>query len=181
MANERASASDGIYHIRVKGSLDERWADWFDGFVMASRENGETLLSGSVVDQAALHGVLGKIRGLGLPLLMVKQAGCPCTNTGCSRHGNCQECGAHYALKGKHPYCLRTKTKWDRECAALAGQNGKAEMRREAQTAPRCESCAVRKRAEAKPKSLLGRLWYWHIKWCPGWKSYQEHLEHHKA
>lgn len=39
-----------------------------------------------------------------------------------------------------------------------------------------CADCGLRKKAEASPKSLLGRLWYWHIKWCPGWKAYQETL-----
>lgn len=41
---------------------------------------------------------------------------------------------------------------------------------------PNCENCALRKRAEAKPKSLVGRFWHWHIKWCPGWKAYQAYL-----
>jgi len=41
---------------------------------------------------------------------------------------------------------------------------------------PRCENCALRKKAEAKPKSLMGRLWFWHTKWCPGWKAYQKYL-----
>ncbi len=44
-----------------------------------------------------------------------------------------------------------------------------------------CETCGLRRRAEAKPKSLLGRFWRWHIKWCPGWKAYQKHLEETKA
>ncbi|MBN1120080.1 MAG: hypothetical protein JXJ17_03290 [Anaerolineae bacterium] len=39
-----------------------------------------------------------------------------------------------------------------------------------------CADCPLRKKAEEKPKSLMGRFWYWHIKWCPGWKAYQEHL-----
>lgn len=43
--------------------------------------------------------------------------------------------------------------------------------------APRCADCPLRKRAEEKPKSILGRLWYWHINWCPGWKAYQSYLE----
>ena len=60
-----------IYYIRVKGQLDERWAEWFEGFVMSTRENGETLLSGPVVDQAALYGVMNKLHSLGLTLLMV--------------------------------------------------------------------------------------------------------------
>jgi hypothetical protein len=118
MANERSLVQERIYHIRVQGYLDERWADWFEGFVMTSRGNGETLLTGAVVDQAALHGVLGKIRGLGLPLLLVVQADCPCTNGRCPRHGRCRECAAHYGANGKLPFCLRAKTKWDKRCMA---------------------------------------------------------------
>jgi len=41
---------------------------------------------------------------------------------------------------------------------------------------PRCQDCPMRAKAEAKPKSFVGRLWFWHIKWCPGWKGYQEYL-----
>ena len=41
---------------------------------------------------------------------------------------------------------------------------------------PSCENCPIRAKAEAKPKSLIGRFWHWHIKWCPGWKTYQEYL-----
>ncbi|MEO1209350.1 MAG: hypothetical protein AAFX78_07385 [Cyanobacteria bacterium J06638_20] len=68
------------YEIRIKGHLDQRWSHWFGGFALAQRhsdrsialkDNGETLLSGSVVDQAALYGVLIKVRDLGLPLISV--------------------------------------------------------------------------------------------------------------
>ena len=41
---------------------------------------------------------------------------------------------------------------------------------------PRCHKCALRAKAEANPQAFLGRLWFWHIKWCPGWKTYQEYL-----
>jgi hypothetical protein len=44
-----------------------------------------------------------------------------------------------------------------------------------------CENCPLRKRAEAKPKSLIARLWRWHTTWCPGWKAYQEHLAEQSA
>jgi hypothetical protein len=44
------------------------------------------------------------------------------------------------------------------------------------QEVPNCENCAIRKKAEERPKSLAGRFWRWHIKWCPGWKSYQAFL-----
>jgi hypothetical protein len=60
-----------IYRIRVRGHLDKRWADWFDGFEIAYRDE-YTILTGSVPDQAALHGVLAKIRDLGLTILLVE-------------------------------------------------------------------------------------------------------------
>ena len=58
-----------IYQIVVKGHLDSEWSDWFDGLTITMVDNGETILSGPIVDQTALHGVLIKIRDLGLPLL----------------------------------------------------------------------------------------------------------------
>jgi hypothetical protein len=61
------------YEIRIKGHLDDRWADWFEGMTIARAENGETLLTGTVVDQAALHGLLRKVRDLGMPLISVVQ------------------------------------------------------------------------------------------------------------
>ncbi len=57
--------------IRLKGHLDDRWADWFGGVAITLEENGNTLLSGLVADQAALHGLLKKVRDLGMPLLSV--------------------------------------------------------------------------------------------------------------
>ncbi len=59
------------YEICIKGHLDRRWSDWFEGFEIALKDNGETRLSGPVVDQAALYGLLIKIRDLGLPLVSV--------------------------------------------------------------------------------------------------------------
>ncbi len=60
-----------LYEIRLQGHLDERWADWFDGLTITLADNGDTVLTGSVVDQAALHGLLKKVRDLGLPLRSV--------------------------------------------------------------------------------------------------------------
>lgn len=60
-----------LTEIRVKGQLDDRWADWFDGLTITLTDNGDTLLTGPVVDQAALYGLLRKVRDLGLPLLSV--------------------------------------------------------------------------------------------------------------
>jgi hypothetical protein len=75
MSNERSPKRDPsepmVYQIRVTGHLGREWTDWFDGLTITLQDNGETLLSGPVVDQAALHGVLRKVRDLGLPLLAV--------------------------------------------------------------------------------------------------------------
>jgi hypothetical protein len=63
----------GPYEIRLKGHLDARWAAWFDGLTLARGSDGTTTICGLVADQAALHGVLQKIRDLGLPLISVNQ------------------------------------------------------------------------------------------------------------
>ena len=65
------------YRFRVKGHLNDRWSDWLGGLAIHLQEDGTTLLVGSIVDQAALHGVLIRIRDLGLPLLLVKRAAEP--------------------------------------------------------------------------------------------------------
>ena len=59
------------YQIRIQGHLGSEWTDWFEGLTLSLEDNGETLLTGSVVDQAALHGLLRKVRDLGMPLLSV--------------------------------------------------------------------------------------------------------------
>ena len=64
-----------IYCIRVKGHLDPHWTDWFDGLAIIHQDDGATLLTGPVVDQAALYGLLLKIRDLNLPLLAVTRLG----------------------------------------------------------------------------------------------------------
>jgi hypothetical protein len=60
-----------VYKIRVKGHLGSEWTDWFEGLTITLEEDGNTLLSGPVIDQAALHGLLKKVRDLGMPLLSV--------------------------------------------------------------------------------------------------------------
>jgi hypothetical protein len=60
-----------IYQIRIKGHLDPRWSEWFGGLTITLEDNGDTLLSGPVVDQAALHGLLRKVRDLGMQLISV--------------------------------------------------------------------------------------------------------------
>ena len=60
-----------VYQIRLKGHLGPQWRDWFEGLTITLEDNGDTLLSGPVIDQAALHGLLKKVRDLGLPLISV--------------------------------------------------------------------------------------------------------------
>ncbi len=62
-----------VYQIRIKGHLGREWTDWFGSLTLTLEDNGETLLTGPVVDQAALHGVLKKVRDLGMPLLSVNR------------------------------------------------------------------------------------------------------------
>ncbi len=75
MSEKHASTQDhyepGIYEIRIKGHLDDKWTDWFESLTITLEENGDTLLTGPVVDQAALHGLLKKVRDLGMPLVSV--------------------------------------------------------------------------------------------------------------
>ena len=59
------------YEIRLKGHLDDRWVEWFEGLTITLEDDGNTLLTGPVVDQAALHGLLKKVRDLGMPLISV--------------------------------------------------------------------------------------------------------------
>ena len=62
-----------VYQIRIKGHLGRQWTDWFGGLTITLEDNGDTLLTGPVVDQAALHGLLRKVRDLGMPLLSVSR------------------------------------------------------------------------------------------------------------
>jgi hypothetical protein len=72
MSDRRRSGGRAVYEIRVRGNLESRWSDWFDGFAITLVADDETVLVGPVADQAALHGMLHKIRDLGLPLLSVQ-------------------------------------------------------------------------------------------------------------
>ena len=77
MSNEINSENEKtqplVYQIRIKGHLGREWTDWFGGLTLTLEDNGETLLTGPVVDQAALHGVLRKVRDIGMPLLSVSR------------------------------------------------------------------------------------------------------------
>jgi hypothetical protein len=67
----KAHPEPELYEIRVTGHLDARWAEWFEGLTIRLEDNGDTLLTGPVIDQAALHGLLKRVRDLGLPLISV--------------------------------------------------------------------------------------------------------------
>ncbi len=71
-----------VFQIRLKGHLGSQWTDWFGGLRITLEDNGETLLTGPVIDQAALHGLLKKVRDLGLPLVSVNplEPGSPTTH-----------------------------------------------------------------------------------------------------
>lgn len=77
MSKTRPLAGDSwepeLYQIRIKGHLGERWFAWFGDLTITLEENGETLLAGPVIDQAELHGLLKKVRDLGMPLLAVNR------------------------------------------------------------------------------------------------------------
>jgi len=65
----RGDAAPGQYEIRLSGQLDQRWSDWFEGFTLTNQSDGTTTLTGPVVDQAALHGLLRRIGDLGVTLI----------------------------------------------------------------------------------------------------------------
>ncbi|HRQ38851.1 MAG TPA: hypothetical protein PLD25_13170 [Chloroflexota bacterium] len=79
MANKRRPKRDAeqcmVYQIRIKGHLGCQWTNWFEGLTISLEEDGDTLLTGPVCDQAALHGLLKKVRDLGMPLLSVNSVG----------------------------------------------------------------------------------------------------------
>ena len=76
MAEVTDSSKPTIYQIRIKGHLGLQWTDWFGGVTVTLEEDGDTLLTGPVVDQAALHGLLKKVRDLGMSLVSVNPVQC---------------------------------------------------------------------------------------------------------
>jgi hypothetical protein len=75
MSNGREFGKPAAYRIKVKGTLGEKWSDWFGGFKITALPGDETLMTGVVTDQPALHGLLAKVRDLGLPLLLLERLG----------------------------------------------------------------------------------------------------------
>ncbi|KAF0207051.1 MAG: hypothetical protein FD171_2033 [Actinobacteria bacterium] len=77
VAERRGERTDpvwpAVYQIRIEGHLGHAWTSWFSGLSIALEDNGDTLLTGAVVDQAALHGLLTKVRDLGIPLVSVNR------------------------------------------------------------------------------------------------------------
>ena len=69
--SESEKAQPLVYQIRIKGHLGREWTDWFEGLTITLEDNGDTLLTGLVVDQAALYGLLKKVRDVGMPLVSV--------------------------------------------------------------------------------------------------------------
>ncbi len=70
---KRGSNRPDIYQIILQGHLSSQWSDWFDGFTITLDQRGQTILVGPVIDQAALHGVLKKVRDLGIPIISVNR------------------------------------------------------------------------------------------------------------
>ena len=85
---DRPSPNNQFYEIRIKGHLDSQWVTWFDDMTITLDDNGDTLLSGPVADQAALHGLLKKVRDLGMPLVSVVQVQSKCSEKGEKMNAN---------------------------------------------------------------------------------------------
>jgi hypothetical protein len=74
-ASTEAYGEPGLYRIRIRGHLAERWSAWFGSMRITLEENGDTVLTGPVADQAALHGLLKRVRDTGMPLISVNRVG----------------------------------------------------------------------------------------------------------
>lgn len=96
-----------VYQIRLKGHLRHEWTDWFEGLAITLEENGDTLLTGPVLDQAALFGLLKEVRDLGMPLVSVNLMGSGPSSTGIDSCGS-QVCQSRTA-RGTGSNNCRTK------------------------------------------------------------------------
>lgn len=123
MSVEACPADGCRYHIRVEGMLDPDWSDWLDGFALITRGDGLTLLTGEVLDQSALHGILGRLHGLGLKLQLVALVDCPCTSTRCEHRRSCQACVRHETERDALPACMRVKAKWEKQVCKIVSNN----------------------------------------------------------
>jgi hypothetical protein len=92
MTDRQTSTPDrsgaGRYEIRLTGHLDARWSSWFDGLVVSHQDDGTTLIAGPVVDQAALHGLIQRVRDLGMPLLSVTRVADEASSTSATHTGS---------------------------------------------------------------------------------------------
>ena len=95
--SHKKDGEETLYYIKIAGNLDSKWADWFEGFTLASCDDHVTLLSGKVADQAALHGILSKINNLGLSLILVIRVDYPHADAYCPMHGKNVPC----SIQGK--------------------------------------------------------------------------------
>lgn len=82
-----------VYQIKIKGRLDRRWAEWFDGMTITSAQDGNTLLTGPAQDQAALLGLIRKVRDLGIPLISVQPFEAGRTEDNCEKDDRYDEWG----------------------------------------------------------------------------------------
>jgi hypothetical protein len=92
VSNKRNPTTDPgqptVYQIRIKGHLGPEWSDWFADLTLTREDNGDTVLTGPVVDQAALHSVLRKVRDLGLPLIAVLRIEAGPADTSAGKHSS---------------------------------------------------------------------------------------------
>jgi hypothetical protein len=90
--NKTGSCQPLVYQIKIEGHLGQQWMEWFEGLTITMEEDGKTLLTGPVTDQAALHGLLKKVRDLGMPLVSICQVHFNETHPVRSKKGEKNEC-----------------------------------------------------------------------------------------
>lgn len=79
-ASRPKARQPSVYEIRIKGHLSDRWADWFEGMAITTEPDGHTLLTGPIRDDAALHGLLKRVRDIGMPLISVNRIKSDCNH-----------------------------------------------------------------------------------------------------